>query len=574
MLVTILLLNVVGCSKVTDGKAQGRHAVKMLMDSAEAVMNDNPEYSFLLMDSIDSHSISSRALQARYALLYTEAQYKNYIDETNDSLIMIAVRYYTGANRPELLFRSFYCLGCIYLASGQLSDAAVSLGQAEELADKIDDDYRLGLLFVQLGNVFFKTYDFSQALYYYRLAYDKYTSAKKDTHRFFVLYDIGRCLIELKDYSSAFSIMKEVQKWAEDNNQIGLMANCLLNKLTCSIHINDIENAQLEVEKYNSICCEPINDVGALSKLARYYLLLEDYPSASSMLEKAWPLANSSDSVNLLYIQSLLLEKTGQTDDAIFFYKKSIERQNNILSIVLKQPILGAQKNYFKSISEIESMRASHNRNVIILLSTIFILLIVVARVVSHSRSIKIESEKQGYLLTIKELRLKEDSNNEVINKLNNRVNALFGKQYAELDEIFDRMIELDIAFPQDYVNTQLGEQELNKKYYKKLTLFHKRIHSKFDEIKSPKKQKELDRIINDAYDNIMIRLSDKKLKLSNNDLLILRLLICGFSPKVVSYLVSEQQKTIYQKRARILKRIERESEQLPPYLYKILRIK
>lgn len=38
MLVAILLLNVVGCSKVTDGKAQGRHAAKMLMDSEEAVI--------------------------------------------------------------------------------------------------------------------------------------------------------------------------------------------------------------------------------------------------------------------------------------------------------------------------------------------------------------------------------------------------------------------------------------------------------------------------------------------------------------------------------------------------------
>lgn len=569
-----LLLGFVGCSSYIDGKVDGHHAVKVLMDSAEVVMNDNPEYAFRLMDSINSHSIRNRAVQARYALLYTEAQYKNFIDETNDSLIMVAVRYYSVGNHTEQLFRSFYCLGCIYAQTGQMTSAAVALEQAESLADKISDSYRLGLLYTQLGNVFLTTYDFNRAREYYQKAYDEYDEAGKDRHRIHALFDVGRCLIELQEYAPAHKIMVEVQKWSQDNDEFSFISSCLLNELTCSVHEGNKERAKSEAENYISLFGQPQNRASTMRKFAHYYILLEDYFNACITLEKAWQIANPSDSIKLLYVESILMQKTGQTDNAMDLYKQSIEIQNNKLRILLNQPVLGAQKDYYKSLSEVESIKASNNRNIAILSCTILILVLVIIRIVNYSRAIKNESEKQGYLLTIKELRLKEDSNNEVINRLNNRINSLFGKQYAELDEVFEKMIELDIVFPEEYVNTQLGEKEINKRYYKKLALFHKRIRARFEEIKSVKYQKELNRIINDTYDDIMTQLSDKQLKLSDNDLLILRLLICGFSPKVVSYLVSERYKIIYQKRARILKKIERISEELAEKLCKILKIR
>ena len=84
------------------------------MDSAEWFMNDSPKHARLLIDSIDSKSIDRHSLNARYALLKTEADYKNYINETNDSLIMIAVRYYSGKRDVLSRFQSYYYLGCIY----------------------------------------------------------------------------------------------------------------------------------------------------------------------------------------------------------------------------------------------------------------------------------------------------------------------------------------------------------------------------------------------------------------------------------------------------------------------------
>ena len=129
-----------GCNRAVHVKSNGRRAVIALMDSAESVMNDAPEHSLKLLDSIDSKDIRSGALNARYALLYTEAKYKCYKPVLNDSLIMIAVRYYSTGNHPEHQFRSYYSLGCIYVELNQLTNAAVALGQAEQLSEKIADE--------------------------------------------------------------------------------------------------------------------------------------------------------------------------------------------------------------------------------------------------------------------------------------------------------------------------------------------------------------------------------------------------------------------------------------------------
>lgn len=70
LIVSVLsLLSLAACSRISDGKELRSHVISELLDSAEAVMNDNPELALQYIDSIDSHSIIGRERQACYALL-------------------------------------------------------------------------------------------------------------------------------------------------------------------------------------------------------------------------------------------------------------------------------------------------------------------------------------------------------------------------------------------------------------------------------------------------------------------------------------------------------------------------
>ena len=137
-------------TRTQSTRTQSTRTVRILLDSAESQLGTNDSAALVTLDSIDATAIGSRKQNARYALLYSESLYKNNIPAASDSLIMIAVRCYSVGNHTEQLFRSFYQLGCIYNEQGQLNDVAVALTQAELLVDRIDDDYRSGLLFTQL----------------------------------------------------------------------------------------------------------------------------------------------------------------------------------------------------------------------------------------------------------------------------------------------------------------------------------------------------------------------------------------------------------------------------------------
>ena len=75
------------------------------LSEAESNMQENPELSLKLLESIDSDELKTRKHTARHALLYSMALDKNYIDIASDSIIAPAVRYYSrhGSTDDKLL---------------------------------------------------------------------------------------------------------------------------------------------------------------------------------------------------------------------------------------------------------------------------------------------------------------------------------------------------------------------------------------------------------------------------------------------------------------------------------------
>ena len=138
--ILILAFFSISFTRLDDGMVRGRRAVNALMDSVEFSMDDHPSYADSLIKRIDPNSIRNKRQKARYALLYTAAEYKNYQPLTTDSLIMEAVRYYSHNKNIDYRFLSYYYLGCVYIEMKQLKDASVALAQAEWLVDRIDND--------------------------------------------------------------------------------------------------------------------------------------------------------------------------------------------------------------------------------------------------------------------------------------------------------------------------------------------------------------------------------------------------------------------------------------------------
>ena len=147
-----------------------------LIDRAEAVMDSIPETALALLDSVDSHRLV-RADNARYALLRTQAQDKNFIDVTNDSLINIAVDYYTHS-RNNLRYRGMahYYKACVLYNAGYYEQATEHLIKAEEALLNTTEYNTTALTYNLLSEIYIEQYRLDDAIvlinksrYYYKL---------------------------------------------------------------------------------------------------------------------------------------------------------------------------------------------------------------------------------------------------------------------------------------------------------------------------------------------------------------------------------------------------------------------
>ena len=76
LLLPLLLLS---CSTSKD--------IEHRLNVAEELMTERPDSSLVVLEGINIDDIGSRRLHAKYALLLTQAKDKNYIDETDATLI-------------------------------------------------------------------------------------------------------------------------------------------------------------------------------------------------------------------------------------------------------------------------------------------------------------------------------------------------------------------------------------------------------------------------------------------------------------------------------------------------------
>ena len=77
----------------------------------DSLIVQQPDTALSMLEAFPTNSLQTQADSAYYGLLMTEARDKNYIIQTNDSLIQSALTYYNGTNdiekraRAPLLFR-------------------------------------------------------------------------------------------------------------------------------------------------------------------------------------------------------------------------------------------------------------------------------------------------------------------------------------------------------------------------------------------------------------------------------------------------------------------------------------
>lgn len=138
--------------------------IDSFLHNAESLMNEHSEDALSIIRHIDRRKIYSSASEARYALLYSQALDKNYVDVTSDSLTAVAVNYYDRHGTKHERAMAHYYQGRVFSNAGNFDAAIRSYSLAEDAASGTDDYYLLGLINNAVGNLHFEQYDLDEAL--------------------------------------------------------------------------------------------------------------------------------------------------------------------------------------------------------------------------------------------------------------------------------------------------------------------------------------------------------------------------------------------------------------------------
>ena len=148
LLVGALLLAACGPASRTDA----------LLNDVESYINEAPDSARAALMSVDSTSLSTRRLRARYSLLRTMAQDKCYDDITVPGLLDDAA-WFEKHGTPDERMKLWFYRGRILRQQGDANGAAIAYSRAESYGDKVQDQHALGLLYFNIQGIYHDVYN-------------------------------------------------------------------------------------------------------------------------------------------------------------------------------------------------------------------------------------------------------------------------------------------------------------------------------------------------------------------------------------------------------------------------------
>ena len=382
----LLLLLLTGCNDpkpVTDA-----------LTRAEALMNEYPDSAWAVLNTLSPDEMGQNRTRAHYALLYTQAQDKTYRDETNDSLISIAVDYYRDTDDARHKFLSYYYKGRVHFNAKDYLTATSCYMEAEQLADAVGDDYLTGLLYAELGRIYRLYYDYPKSLEAHQKAAECYERAGKIRHRNYMWYNQSTVYRNINKYNESERLLRMALDSAKEAKDIALVELCIGELVMLCIEEDRMVEAQSLYAELNSITDLDGASATFMGNLADMYASSGDLSLAARCVNKGWERAKSStDSINLYVSSAELYSKEGKGELAYQELLKGIVLQNKEAKQALQQPVLTAQRDYLSEKLEFETYRLRMEKHLRILYILFFVLLLVVV-VLFLSRKLKKEKEK------------------------------------------------------------------------------------------------------------------------------------------------------------------------------------
>lgn len=532
---------------------------KSLLQDVETYIQERPDSALRVLRKVDSLTLNTKSLRARYSLLFAMALDKNYIDTTALSILEPTVAYYERLGSPQDKMLSCYYLGRIYANRKDYPNAVIFYSQALRESGEYDY-YHRGLIYAASADAYNASFNDEEELRNTILAYECFEKiGDKDLD--LSLYKVAQAYHNNERFDVADSLYSLVYSGKDSTSRLALYA---MEDLVS----NDLYQEKQDVERDLELLEYVAEHRGNLS-LESYYeyayllLLAGKESEAENILSQ---LSNREANGKTMEIRYRIAECKGQNEEALALLKSMLSHQNDVVKKKLAQSVFKAQSDYYRLTAEVSEQKSTiaNQRSVIILIAGLMMagLLYIVfmkrktalirekdrlAQAVEESEKLletvrnRAKQEKEERDKDIFDLKSHNERERDKIKELRDMYVSLYQKRFYEIGKYYDA------------ASSHRLESIKEKAYHDVISS----TQALFEEIASGSEgQKKFEARINADLDDIVSKIRSDFPKLKDDDIRFICYLIVGFDTSTISFLMDISKENVRVKKHRLREKL------------------
>lgn len=532
---------------------------KSLLQDVETYIQERPDSALRVLRKVDSLTLNTKSLRARYSLLFAMALDKNYIDTTALSILEPTVAYYERLGSPQDKMLSCYYLGRIYANRKDYPNAVIFYSQALRESSEYDY-YHRGLIYAASADAYNASFNDEEELRNTILAYECFEKiGDKDLD--LSLYKVAQAYHNNERFDVADSLYSLVYSGKDSTSRLALYA---MEDLVS----NDLYQEKQDVERDLELLEYVAEHRGNLS-LESYYeyayllLLAGKESEAENILSQ---LSNREANGKTMEIRYRIAECKGQNEEALALLKSMLSHQNDVVKKKLAQSVFKAQSDYYRLTAEVSEQKStiSNQRSIIILITGLMI--IALLYVIFMKRKSTLIREKDRLTQAVEESeRLLETVRNRANEEKSEREKDILDlksrneREQDKIKDLRDMYVSLyqkrfyEIGKYYDAASSHRLESIKEKAYHEVISS----TQALFEEIASGSEgQKKFEARINAELDDIVSKIRSDFPKLKDDDIRFICYLIVGFDTSTISFLMDISKENVRVKKHRLREKL------------------
>ena len=520
------------------------HRTAVILDDVETYIQERPDSALATLRAIDTTTLTTKKLQAHYALLHAMALDKNWIDTTDVNVVMPAVRYYDRHPSGDRRAKAWYYLGRIQQNGMDYPAASISLLKAERYAEaSIDTSFKV-ILYLSMGTLYGQSHFPEEALCYSEKAYSL-SQATGDT---------------MNANASLFAMaidLHNVGRYAESDSLYRLLINSdlldfhLRPTLLCNYALSCVTQKE-DYEQAVRLFEEVIGSIGALPKRnywGAYAYSLERIgkKDQADRLFRKLETKNKDIALSYAHWKSLADAYSEDYPSAYQMLQDAYSIQNDNVKKAFRQSAIKAQKDFLEEMN-LESERTARRQRLIggIAIAGLMVIIFLLALFFKH-RSNRSAQERESLLEAYDALTSQAEEEKAMVRNQYIHLCQSYFSHFGGINEVLYKAKDTD-----------------NK-------LFKDLKQALQDVGMDNKNAGEFEKLLDESFDNVMTHFREAFPKRKPRFYQLVGFLFAGFATSTICIIIPEYKKeNIHVERFR-LKKMIRESDS--PYKEQFLNL-